>query len=313
MRFAVEAWAPEYGAPVVEEALDASEAPADITVERPANEWAPCSPPAGTAAFPSVLFVDGVRRVEANVWLAGADQVDRRGICASYAAGAVRCQAQAQAALVAVEVRRVLLTPVVDASSIVTRHATFAPRATADDDPTALSIVLQQHMGQLEGEVATQAGAEARGGDEIVVVDGPLRRGQGELGMVGYVKAHHTGYGPPVVQQVVAALGPGQRTPLLRVGAREPRYSWYLRLPGPVTHGWAGVVRLEASADRPAPDAVELADRLAVTLPRFASAPQKDPRAPQNLVPIGGLERELRHRLGDQALLFRALRQASSG
>jgi hypothetical protein len=39
--------------------------------------------------------------------------------------------------------------------------------------------------------------------------------------------------------------------------------------------------------------------------------PHKDPRAPQNLVPIGGLERELRHRLGDQQVLYRALRAAA--
>ncbi len=45
-------------------------------------------------------------------------------------------------------------------------------------------------------------------------------------------------------------------------------------------------------------------------LPRFASEPHKDTRAPQNLYPIGGLERELRHRLGDQALLFRSLQRA---
>ena len=32
--------------------------------------------------------------------------------------------------------------------------------------------------------------------------------------------------------------------------------------------------------------------------------------AAANLVPIGGLERELRHRLGDQHVLYRALRAA---
>ena len=37
----------------------------------------------------------------------------------------------------------------------------------------------------------------------------------------------------------------------------------------------------------------------------------KDPCAPQNLVHIGGLERQLRHRLGDQQLLYRALREAA--
>ena len=55
----------------------------------------------------------------------------------------------------------------------------------------------------------------------------------------------------------------------------------------------------------------QLADLTARLLPPLASSPHKDPRAPQNLVPIGGLERELRHRLGDQQLLYRALRAAA--
>ena len=50
----------------------------------------------------------------------------------------------------------------------------------------------------------------------------------------------------------------------------------------------------------------------AAVLPRFASEPHKDTRAPQNLYPIGGLERHLRHRLGDQALLFRSLQRAAA-
>jgi hypothetical protein len=71
------------------------------------------------------------------------------------------------------------------------------------------------------------------------------------------------------------------------------------------------VVRIECSADLPASRVSELADLTALVLPPLASAPHKDPRAPQNLVPIGGLERELRRRLGDQQLLYRALRYAA--
>jgi hypothetical protein len=41
-----------------------------------------------------------------------------------------------------------------------------------------------------------------------------------------------------------------------------------------------------------------------------ASEPHIDPRAPQNLVPIGALERQLRHRMGDPGLVYRALRSA---
>ena len=51
---------------------------------------------------------------------------------------------------------------------------------------------------------------------------------------------------------------------------------------------------------------------MTATLPRFASAPHKDPRAPQNLYPISGLERVLRRRLGDPLLILRALRSAAA-
>jgi hypothetical protein len=60
-----------------------------------------------------------------------------------------------------------------------------------------------------------------------------------------------------------------------------------------------------------APDAARIASRVSATLPRYASARHKDPRAPQNLYPIGGLERDLRHRLGDKERAMRALRVAS--
>lgn len=76
---------------------------------------------------------------------------------------------------------------------------------------------------------------------------------------------------------------------------------------------WSGVVRAECSPDLPVAEVTRLADLTARLLPPLASAPHKDPRAPQNLVPIGGLERELRRRLGDQHILYRALRAAASG
>jgi hypothetical protein len=73
-----------------------------------------------------------------------------------------------------------------------------------------------------------------------------------------------------------------------------------------------GVVRLECSPDLPSAQVTRLADATALLLPPPASTPHKDPRALQNLVPIGGLERQLRHRLGDQQILYRALRAAST-
>src|SRR5690606_31375953 len=130
-------------------------------------------------------------------------------------------------------------------------------------------------------------------------------------GAVGYIKTHHVSYLPPALHPVVAHLGAGERTPLVRGGGHRYRWSWYLRLPGPATHAWWGVVRCEAPGDLALVDAVARADVVAATLPRFASQPHNDPRAPQNLHPIAGLERELKRRLGDAALLERALRAAA--
>ena len=74
-----------------------------------------------------------------------------------------------------------------------------------------------------------------------------------------------------------------------------------------------GLVRCEIDADVNPTEAARVATRVSATLPRYASARHKDPRAPQNLYPIGGLERELRRRLGDKEMAMRALRRASFG
>jgi hypothetical protein len=71
-------------------------------------------------------------------------------------------------------------------------------------------------------------------------------------------------------------------------------------------------VRCEATADLAANEVVALADVTAAVLPRYASERYKESRAPQNLYPISGLERELRRRLGDAELLYRALRTVAN-
>jgi hypothetical protein len=164
-------------------------------------------------------------------------------------------------------------------------------------------------MGELEITAAEQA---CNGGCDLLIVDGPLR-GRGHLpNAVGFIKTHQVAYLPPAQHGVVAALDPGQRTPVFATGTAWVRYASYLRLPGGVNTPWAGVVRLEVPADLDVPDAVALIGRAAAVLPRYASQPHKEPRAPQNLYPISGLERQLRRRLGDEALLYRALRLAAA-
>jgi hypothetical protein len=308
VRLAIDAWDPSYGTGTDGAALVASEVPVDVDAEVPIGEWAPRRPADGVAAWGSVVFVDGVRRVDARAWVTDDNGVTRQGICASYAAGAVR--SNGVAAVAHAEVRRGMFCPPSGADDVVTKHGTFVLRATADDDPDTLSLALQRQMGDLEVAVAQAARVDG----EPTVVDGPLRQHRLLAGAVGFVKTLHAAYGPPVVLEVAGRLEPGERTPLFVVGEGSGfnRWSWYVRLPCERTHPLAGIVRCEAACDVPVAEAAALADAATASLPRYASAPHKDTRAPQNLYPIAGLERDLRRRLGDAALLQRALRKAAA-
>lgn len=305
MRVAIETWAPEYSSSMSTTGdMTPTHGAVDVNVELPAARWEPRRPPSDTDTPAEVLFVDGVRRIDAQVWLTGDDEVSHLGLCVSYAAGTVR--SDGRAAVESCEVRRGLFAPA-GAPPLVTRSARYEARAVAPDDVEALVGAVQQRMGELEIEVATAAAPA-----DLVVVDGPLSGRQNVPGAIGYVKTHRVTYLPDLVGDIVRRLAPGERTPLFVTQTSWSRYSWYLRLPfGGDGHPWAGVVRCEASADLELPDAVAMADRAAATLPRFASEPHKDGRAPQNLYPIAGLERHLRRRLGDQALLYRQLRAAA--
>lgn len=306
MHFYVESWSPDYGSST-DEALVASTSDVDITCEVRADRWQPIAPSSAAAAPARMAFVDGVRRVDARVWVDTPGTGPRQGICASYASGAVRCDGRASLAFA--EVARGLFCAGEGVVPIVTRHSTYQPRPAGGEAPEQLWLAVQAQMADLEARAAIAAGA---GGDaDVVLVDGPLRDRRHVPGVAGYVKSHHVRYLDPGHDEVVVALAAGERTPLFSIGGAFPRWSWYLRLPHGTGHPWAGVVRLEASTALSVDEARQLADQLAVALPRFSSRPHEDPRAPQNLHPIAGLERELRRRLGDPQLLLRALRSAA--
>lgn len=304
MRFAIEAWATEYGSPMDLDERAESEVKVDATVERAADRWEALDPAAGTNVPENILFTDGVRRIDARVWIE-TDQGTRPGVCASYAAGAVLCDGRAT--LGAPKVERGLFTAVTDAAPITSRHARYEVRRANGDRAEQLWLAIQERMGELEAALADGEDAD------LVVVDGPLKTNLTEgCDRIGYVKTHHVSYLSPELEATVASLGPGQRTPLFLTLGRWGRFSWYLRLPGGEGHAWAGVVRCETSADQNIDKVARLADSVAAALPRFASVTHKDPRAPQNLYPIAGLERDLRRRLGDPQILYRDLRVAAA-
>lgn len=301
MRFTIAQWAPDYGMPSEPELEDAADR-VDPEVEASLGAWGAVVPDA--EAYTDTLFVDGVRRVDANVWI---DQPDGRpglGLAASYAAGAVR--SNGSASLVAAEVGRGLFTSASAATDVETRAGIYGVRATSGQSPEELWLGIQQRMGQLEESVAASQPPA-----DLVVLDGPLTYRHQIARAVGYVKREHVEYLPAAVWDVKYGLTVGRRTPLFLVTSASSRYSWYLRLARGVGAA-EGLVRCEIAADVPAAEAVAIADRISATLPRYASAAHKDPRAPENLYPIAGLERELRRRLGDQRLLYRSLRAAAA-
>ena len=318
MRFSVDPWDPSYGVSL-DTAESGSQQKVDVDVERRPDRWHPLDPEPGVAAPAAVLFVDGVRRVDAQVWVDGADgAVAVPALCASYAAGVVCCCPHDGAHLAAAEIRRGLVTTAAHAVDVETgagRYVADAIKVKPNQSPfQALSQRVQGLLNEVEVAAAAHARALLGVDDDLIVVDGPLRGRDRLARALGYIKTHHTAYLEPAQNAVVAALGAGQRTPLFRLTSTGgwSRYTWYLRLPCPAGSPWAGVVRLECSAELDVPDAVALARRSQVTLARYASVGYKDARAPQNLYPIAGLERALRRRLGDAGVLYRALRAAAS-
>lgn len=321
MSFSVDAWDASYGSSGDGEVdLGQSDATLHLDVELLEDQWRPLDGPAGMPAPQSVLFVDGVRRIDARVWvddpaLPGAASA---GLCASYAAGVVCC-CDGKAHLLATAVRHGTFSTAPQTTDIVTWAATYvarmSPSVPGTPQMTGLSLALQNRLGELEVATALDARASSTcgaGGADLLVVDGPLRGRSHLPRIIGFIKTHRTEYLPPALHALVGRLGPTQRTPVFVIGSSWDRHTWYLRLPCLPGGPWAGVVRVECSADMAPADAIALADLSQATLCRFASEEYKDARAPQNLYPIAGLERELRRRLGDQQLLYRALRQAAA-
>jgi hypothetical protein len=306
----VEGWAPEYGAPIEQDEFQVAAGSVDVSVEVPSEAWHPM--PGSDDGTGTVGFVDGVRRIDARLVLDDPDLGPVPGICASIGVGAVRwMRADRRSEVCLVRVRRFAL---VSHGRTEALPPISEPGLSYDSEPVAgpgtddLVRALHTRMRRLEGRTASELAEEGC----FVVADGPLND-LSPTTTIGYVKTHHVSYlrDFPGPNGTVGELEPGHRTPLFSISDYR-RYSWYVRLARMAGgHSWSGMVRCEASGALPKDQVVGMADRSAAVLPLVASLPHLDPRAPQNLVPIGALERELRRRLGDQGLVYRALRAAA--
>jgi hypothetical protein len=299
-------WPADYGSPVGDDGVTEAATVVETDIEVPDAAWAPRTVDAAPATV--VWFVDGVRRMEAGAWLTADDGRTARGLFASWAAGAIRCDGAAVIERCEVERglfsadRRGLGLSAGEGDGIV-----FAPRDAQADTDAGLRNALQAAMRATEFDIAREVG----GPDDLVFLDGPVR-GRTHPRTVGYIKTQQVSYLSEALRTTAEQLAVGQRTPLFLTKSENwQHWSWYLRLSDHGDHPWESVVRCEApkeGVDLPA--AIVLADEATATLPRYASHPHRDVRAPQNLYPIGGLERCLRHRLGSAAVIARHLRRA---
>jgi hypothetical protein len=300
-------WAPEYGMGF-EARVDEPAGPADPSVET--ADWSRTIAPTARP-LPSVSFVDGVRRVELRL-VADQDDVRAPGLFGSFAVGSVRCDGRA-----AFDEHRVGRAVVVGGGLAAADQEVTAGGARlcyrgfseASSDPDAPLERLQDLMRAEENALAARLAGSRSG---LVIVDGPLRLGEPIDGpIVGAIKRFVRRYLEPEQDRLLGRLRAGERTPvfaLLDEGRATRGYSWYARvadLTGP-WHDRAGVVRCEVRASLGLDASVVLADRVTSLLPSFAGR-AADPRTPQNLAPIAGLESWLRHRMGDARMIRRSL------
>jgi len=302
-------WQVDYGTelPLTIAPDDAS---ADVSLDlEAAGPWAPIVPPPPATA-PHLVFIDGIRRIEARI-LVRHDGRLVHGAFGGYAVGAVDVDG-GQATYGVARVERVaalacgLLLPNAVTPSPA---ATYRPITTAASEPDAPLAAIQHEMRAAEERLARELADEA---GTVVVADGPLTFQEPTRGAaIGYVKRIFELYVPASTLELLARLPIGGRTPLfaIRSSRRFARFSWFVRLAasGPTDAELAGIVRMEVPETLGLERARALADAATALLPRFVPCRGRDPRAPQNLLPIAALESHLRRRLGDARLLRRHL------
>lgn len=281
---------------------------AEVVPDVETADWRPIAP---TTAPPigSIAFVDGVQRIELRLSAEG-DGYPIPGALVACAAGAI-CPSRVPPLEHVQIARHVILakgaTAPVLSLTASNGQVVYQPAQNAGEDFESINHTLNDLRAGLEVEVIRELLRERL---DLVIVDGRLpdvRDGP----VLGLIKTLQNLYlAQPDHLDTLTALKTGERSPVFVIQRpRRAYYSWFVCLcsPGPFDLSLSGLVRLEMDDSVSREQVFRFADGTAALLPSFASTPNRDARAPQNLLPIGQLERELRHRLGDPELLRRLL------
>lgn len=254
----------------------------------------------------SLVFIDGVRRTECLAYVRDEETGESfEGAFLSLGAGALRIEYgrlnPLRESLILHRVERLFFHK---GGILVDELLGFRPYAVEGE----LSVEINRYMREeLEAEVALQIQREVK--DSLVICDGPLSYKLKNTSFLGLVKSIKRLYIDRSHLPLLYTLRLGQRSPILKVNYQQEeeqkdKYTWYVRL---TEHeGLQGLVRVETFEGN-FEEVKRLANISAGVLPLFASQSFQDRRSPQNLLPIGRLEKFLRIHLGPYRIIRRQI------
>ncbi len=318
MRISLDPWGGDYGSQIsTPQAVDEEQLSAQATGQQiEAGPWQPRTP--APEHMPNMtVVIDGVMRVDAPAVLSD-DESRFLALFGSYAAGAVAIDRRVE--IIEEQLDRLFIVGGQQSGQDVTVAAgtggkipmRYRSVSASELTPDSLRESLLTAMRRAENDLARTLSGDER----LVLADGNLTFLGDSSSVVGVIKTIQRMYLAPPEAKILERLQPGERTPLFQFSGSRRKgfevFTCYLRLanPRPIEHPFTGLVRLEVKAGLGIQKAAALLDQAAQAVSGLASRAPKDPRAPQNLIPIGGLERRLRHRLGDPKLVRRCIEKA---
>lgn len=311
MPWKLEAWNPEYALPERVEGEGEGRGLEDIKTHYE-GDWAARAPANKKPDdWPIMYLVDGRQRVDAQI----ADSRGRRALLATVIAGAVLRDGAGIRPVGEPLKRHILLHSADLEEPLPPGLGHYRPIQTSKSDPASLRAKVTEQMRRLEASLVN----ELEGG--LVIVDGQVFPGEQPYKapeqILGYTKTQAATYLGPEEQALLHDLKPHQRTPIFSIpgyALRRPLdvFSWYVRLPlEPSIPFYSGAVLLRVETPTPEPaEASKLADLSVNLFCMLASSPARDPRAPQNLIPIAGLEQWLGRHMGQGEVIRRRIVQA---
>lgn len=316
--FRLEPWGNDYEPPIdLSEDLCASESEVDPTVET--EDWGKRKPQLPLDLPNRLIFIDGRRRIDAAL-VGGNGNTVAYGAFGTIAVGTVVVDRAAGSATCSkLSIRRILgfggnqeapLTRIPCPLGTKAELVYEPVKPSPENNPQIRGLLVQNAM--LAAEAVLAAEQLSIEPNTLVIRDGRLPYNCPTF-TLGYVKTMHKNYLSEKYAALLWELAPGERSPIFAIQEKNrPRWSWYLKSGNAQIcphqlgyHALHGIVRLELSSEIPLEQAQQVADQSTYLIPEYASHPYKDPRAPQNLTPVGALERELGRHMGDAALIKR--------